>query len=89
MLFNSPYFPANNSDIIAMHFLRYLFNEIVPDTFEPDNICMDYYEKTCTKLEARNFAPVISPDYLLVIFLILNALIDVSEDPHLREDVLD
>ena len=56
-----------------MHFLRYLFNEIVPDTFEPDNICMDYYEKTCTKLEERNFAQVVSPDYLLVIFLILNA----------------
>ena len=36
-------------------------------------ICMDYYEKTLTKSKARFFAQVVSPDYLLVIFLILNA----------------
>ena len=44
-------------------------------------ICMDYHEKTLTKSEARFFAQVVSPDYLLVIFLILNAYFDVSEDP--------
>ena len=44
-------------------------------------ICMDYHEKILTKSEARFFAQVVSPDYLLVIFLILNAYIDVSEDP--------
>ena len=42
---------------------------------------MNYHEKTLTKSEARSFAQVISPDYLLVIFLILNAFIDVSEGP--------
>ena len=36
-------------------------------------ICMDYHEKTLTKSEARFFAQVVSPDYLLVMFLILNA----------------
>ena len=44
-------------------------------------ICMDYHEKTLTTSEARFFAQVVSPDYLLVIFLILNAKIDVIEDP--------
>ena len=38
ILFKSPYFPASNSDIIVMHFLRSYFNEIIPDTFEPDNM---------------------------------------------------
>ena len=33
-----PYFPANNIDIMAMLFLRSHFNEIIPDTFEPDNM---------------------------------------------------
>ena len=32
------YFPANNSDIIVMHFLSSHFNEIIPDTFGPDNM---------------------------------------------------
>ena len=41
---------------------------------------MDYHEKISTKSEARFFAQVVSPDYLLVIFSILNAYIDVSED---------
>ena len=36
-------------------------------------ICMDYHEKALTKSEASFFAQVVSPDYLLVIFLILNA----------------
>ena len=36
-------------------------------------ICMDYYEKALTKSETRFFAQIASPDYLLVIFLILNA----------------
>ena len=49
-------------------------------------ICMDYHEKTLTKSQARFFAQVVTPDYLLVIFLILNALIDVSEDPQSWED---
>ena len=38
ILFKLPYFPANNSDIIAMHFFRSYFDEIIPDAFEPDNI---------------------------------------------------
>ena len=38
ILFKSPYFLANNSDIIGMHFLRSHFNEFIPDTFEPDNM---------------------------------------------------
>ena len=42
---------------------------------------MNYHEKTLTKPEARFFAQVISPDYLLVIYLILNASIYVSEGP--------
>ena len=36
-------------------------------------ICMDYHEKTLTKSEARFFAQVVSPDYLLVIILVQNA----------------
>ena len=36
-------------------------------------ICMDYHEKTLTKSEAIFFAQVIPSDYLLVIFLILDA----------------
>ena len=36
-------------------------------------ICMDYHEKTLTKSEALFFAQVVPPDYLLVIFLILDA----------------
>ena len=43
-------------------------------------ICMDHHEKTFTKLESRFFAQVVSPDYLLVIFLVLIAYIDVNED---------
>ena len=35
--------------------------------------CMGYHEKTLTKSEARFFAQVVSPDNLLVIFLILIA----------------
>ena len=35
-------------------------------------MCMDYHEKTLTKSEARLFAQVVSPDYLLAVFLILN-----------------
>ena len=31
-------------------------------------ICMDFHEKISTKSEARFFAQVVSPDYLLVIF---------------------
>ena len=38
ILFKSPYFPANNSDIFGMHFLRSHFNETIPYTFEPDTI---------------------------------------------------
>ena len=34
---------------------------------------MDYNEKPLTKSEAKFFAQIVSPDYLLVIFLILNA----------------
>ena len=49
-------------------------------------ICMNYHEKTITKSEASFFAQVVSPDYLLVIFLILNALIDVSQNPKSWED---
>ena len=49
-------------------------------------ICMDYHEKTLTKSEARFFAQVVSPDDLLVIFLILDAKIDVSKDPQLWKD---
>ena len=37
-MFKSAYFPANNSDIIAMRFLSSNFNEIIPDIFEPDNM---------------------------------------------------
>ena len=36
-------------------------------------ICMDYNEKPLDKSEARIFAQVVPPDYLLVIFLILIA----------------
>ena len=53
-------------------------------------ICIDYHEKTSTKSKAIFFARVVSPDYLLVTFLIpINALIDVSEDSQSLEDVLD
>ena len=38
ILLNSLYFPANNSDIIVMYFLKFSFNEIISDTFGPDNI---------------------------------------------------
>ena len=38
MLFKSPYILANNSDIIAMQFLRSHFNEIIPGTIEADNM---------------------------------------------------
>ena len=44
-LFELSYFPANNSDIIAMHVLKFSFykagisyNEIIPETFGPDNM---------------------------------------------------
>ena len=43
-------------------------------------ICMDYHENALTKSEANFFAQVVTPDYPLVIFLILIAYIDVSED---------
>ena len=36
-------------------------------------IYMNYHEIPLTKSEARFLAEVVSPDYLLVIFLILNA----------------
>ena len=36
-------------------------------------ICIDYHEKTLTKSKARFFAQIVSPDYLLVTFVILNA----------------
>ena len=49
-------------------------------------MCMDYHEKTLTKSEARFFAQVVSPDYLLVIIIILNAEIDVTEDPQSWEN---
>ena len=39
ILFKLPDFPANNCDIIAMHFFQYShFNEIIPDTFGPDTM---------------------------------------------------
>ena len=50
---------------------------------------MNYHEKPLTKSEARFCAQVVPPDYLLVIYLILIAQIDVSEDPQSWEDVLD
>ena len=31
----------------------------------------EYHEKALTKLEARHFAQVVPPDYLMVIFLVL------------------
>ena len=66
ILLKSLYFPANNSDIII--FLKFAFL-----THLGQIICMDYHEKTLTKSDARFFAQVVSPDYLLVIFIILNA----------------
>ena len=41
--------------------------------FEPDNEDAWSIVKNLTKLEARFFAQIVSPDYLLVIFLILTA----------------
>ena len=67
------YFPANNSAIIVMHFLKVLILMKSFLTHLGQIICMDYHEKTLTKSEARFFAQVVSPDYPLVIFLILNA----------------
>ena len=52
-------------------------------------ICTDYHEKTLTKSEARFFAQVVPPDYLLITFLILIALLDNSEDPQSLADFLD
>ena len=46
-------------------------------------------KKTLTKSEARFFAQVVPPDYLLIIFLILTAQIDVSEDPNDENMFLD
>ena len=50
-------------------------------------ICMDNHEKPLTKSEARCLDQVVPPDYLLVIFVILIAKNDVSEDPQSWEDV--
>ena len=36
-------------------------------------ICMDYHEKNLNLVGCKNFAQVVSPDYLLVISLILIA----------------
>ena len=66
-------FPANNSDIIVMHFSKVLILMISFLTHLGQIICMDYHEKPLSKSEARFFAQVVPPDYLLVIFLILNA----------------
>ena len=41
-------------------------------------MCMDCHEKTLTKSEARFFAQVVSPDYLLVMFLILDRQTDIT-----------
>ena len=45
VLFKLPYFPANNSNSIAMHVLKFSFykagvsyNEIIPGTFGPHNM---------------------------------------------------
>ena len=73
ILFESPYFPANNSGIIAMNFFKDLILIKSFLTHLSQIICMDYHEKTLTKSEAICFAQVVSPDYLLVIFIILNA----------------
>ena len=54
ILFKSPYFPANNSDSIAMHFLRSHFNKIIL-THSSQIICIDYHAKTLTESEARFF----------------------------------
>ena len=67
------YFPANNSDIIVMHFSKVLILMKSFLTHLGQIICMDYHEKAFTKWGARFFAQVVSPDYLMVIFLILNA----------------
>ena len=73
ILLKSLYFPANNGDIIVVHFFKVLILIKSFLTHLGQIICMNYHEKTLTKSEARFFAQVISPDYLLVIFLILNA----------------
>ena len=50
-------------------------------------IWMDYHVNTLTKSEARFFAQVVPPDYLLITFLIIIAQTDVSEDPQLWDAV--
>ena len=72
-------FPANNRDIIAMHFFGVLnlLKSFVTHFF--NMICMDYCEKILTKTEAR-FLLKLSPLITLGHFLVLIALIDVSED---------
>ena len=48
VLFKSPYFPANNSDIIAMLFFKFSFlTHLGRDLGQL--ICMDYHEKALTK----------------------------------------
>ena len=49
ILLISPNFPANNSHIIAMHFLSSHFNAIIPDTFWPKNMHGLSHEKTSSR----------------------------------------
>ena len=56
-----------------MHFFKVLILIKSFLTYLGQIICMEYHEKTLTKSEARFFAQIVSPDYLLVKFLILNA----------------
>ena len=81
MLFKFPYFPANSNDIIVKKFFKVLFLMKSSLTNLGHIICMDYHEKILLSRMQDFFAQVVSPDYLLVIFLILIAKIDVSEDP--------
>ena len=56
-----------------MHFFKVLILMKSFLTHLGQIICMDYHEKNLTKSEARFYAQVVSPDYLLVISLIINA----------------
>ena len=51
----------------VMKLLAFIFEQ---PSYLSQIICMEYHEKTLTKLEARFFAQVVPPDYLMVIFLI-------------------
>ena len=68
ILLKSPYLPANNSDIIVMHFFKVLILIKSFLTHLGQIICMDFHEKPVRKSEARFFAQVVPPDYLMVIF---------------------